>query len=186
MKIKLNNVRLSFPSIFKPQSFKGNDGQQSDPKYGATFILDNEENASEIAKLEKAIEAVIKDQFKGNAKALKGVCLRDGEEKTNDDGSFKDGFGPGTMFVTSSAKNRPQVVDKNPSIPLTAEDGKIYAGCYVNAVISLWAQNNTFGKRINANLLAIQLVKDGEPFGEERINPESEFDTVEDGADLLG
>lgn len=186
MKVKLKNVRLSFPNLFEAKAFVGPDGKpQGTPKYNATFILDKEENAAEIEQLEKAIGAIVKENFKGNMKALKGICLRDGEEKTDDEGEYKDGFGPDVMFITSSNPNRPQVVDKDPRVPLTKEDAKIYAGCYVNAVISLWAQNNTFGKRVNANVLAVQFAKDGDPFGEERINPESEFDTLEDDSDSI-
>ena len=185
MKIQLKNVRLSFPSLFKPSSFEG-----SDPKFSATFIMDKEVNAKDISRLEKAINSVVKENFKGNHKCLKGVCLRDGEEKTDNDGEFKDGFGPEVMFTTASNKNRPQVVDRDPSIPLIEEDGKIYAGCYVNVSINLWAQDNKYGKRVNASLSAVQFVKDGDTFGESRINPEDEFGVIEeeddDGEDGLG
>jgi len=49
---------------------------------------------------------------------------------------------------------------------LTENDNRIYAGCYVNAIVVLWAQNNNYGKRINANLLGVQFVADGSPFGD--------------------
>jgi hypothetical protein len=179
-KIHLKNVRLSFPALFKPSQMKQADGSMSDPKYGAALILDKKVNAKDIKAIEAAIAEVVKEEFNGNMKVLKGTCLRDGEEKTNDDCTYKDGYGPETMFVSASNKNRPQVVDRNPKIPLVPYDGKPYAGCYVNAVISLWPQKNTFGKRVNANLLAIQFVKDGEPFGETRVNPEEEFESLED------
>jgi len=175
MKIRLNNARLSYPSLFKPTSFKG-----SEPKYGATLILDKEDQEGEILKVEKAIKALVKEHFKGNVKVLKGTCLRDGAEKVDNEGEPKDGYGDGVMFVSSSNVNRPQVVDKNPRIELTAEDAVIYAGCRVNAVIEIWAQDNDFGKRINAQLKAVQFADDDEPFGEARVKPEDEFDTIED------
>lgn len=31
-------------------------------------------------------------------------------------------------------------------------DGLVYSGCYVNARIELWAQDNANGKRVNAKL----------------------------------
>ena len=49
--------------------------------------------------------------------------------------------------------------------PLTAKDGVIYPGCYVNVSIDFWAQDNSYGKRINAQLRGVQFVKDGERLG---------------------
>jgi hypothetical protein len=44
---------------------------------------------------------------------------------------------------------------------LSASSGKVYSGCYVNASIELWAQDNKFGKRINATLMGVQFLRDG-------------------------
>lgn len=172
MKIVIKNARLSFPNLFKASSYEG-----SEPKFSAALILDRKENAADIKAIENAIAEQVKEHFKGNTKALKGTCLRDGAEKVDPDGEFKDGYGPDVVFVSASNRNRPQVVDRNKS-PLTAEDGKPYAGCYVNAVITLWAQNNNFGKRVNANLLAVQFAKDGEPFGDSKVNVDEVFDDL--------
>ena len=48
---------------------------------------------------------------------------------------------------------------------LTEADGLVYSGCYVNARVELWVQDNANGKRINAKLLGIQFVRDGDAFG---------------------
>ena len=180
MKVILKNVRLSYPSLFKATSFTGADGSTSDPKFSGTFIIDKEENAKDIKKLEAAIKKMVVENFKGNFKALKGVCLRDGAEKTDDAGDPKDGYGDAVMFTTASNKSRPQIVGRNKSVPITEEDGVIYAGCYVNVVIGLWAQSNGFGKRVNANLLAVQFVGDGDPFGEASVNVDEVFEDLED------
>jgi hypothetical protein len=50
-----------------------------------------------------------------------------------------------------------------------------YAGCYVNATIVVWAQDNEHGKRINAQVKAVQFFKDGEAFGAAAVNPDDEF-----------
>lgn len=171
MKITLKNVRLSYPNLFTAKAFKG-----SDPKFSASFIIDKESGAKLITKVNKAIDQIIQESgFKGKRGALTGVCLRDGEEKTNDDGTPKDGYGEEVMFLNASNASRPQVVDKDPSIPLTAEDAKIYAGCLVNAVVTLWWQDNDYGKRVNASLKAVQFAADGEAFGEAGVNVEEEF-----------
>jgi hypothetical protein len=62
------------------------------------------------------------------------------------------------------SKGRPLVIDRNRD-PLTAADGKPYSGCYVNVSIDVWAQDNKYGKRINAQLKGIQFVRDGDAFG---------------------
>jgi predicted 2-oxoglutarate/Fe(II)-dependent dioxygenase YbiX len=54
----------------------------------------------------------------------------------------------------------------------------MYAGCYVNAAISIWIQNNQFGKRVNSNLLALQFVKDGESFGGGGVKVNDVFDDI--------
>jgi hypothetical protein len=184
MKVTLKNVRLSYPNLFNAKGF-----EDSAPKFSCTLIMDKETCAKQIAKLEAAIDSILKENFKGSRKAIKGVCIRDGAEKTDDNGDPKDGYGEGVMFANASNISRPQVVDKDPSIPLTEDDAKIYAGCLVNAVIDIWWQDNKYGKRVNASLKAVQFAGDGEAFGEARVNVEDEFSNVEDdedGEDGLG
>ena len=122
--IKLNNVRLSFPSLFRERKFAPTDAKGA---YSATFILDKKINAKEIAALNAAINDIVREVFKG--KRPPKVCLRDGEEKAE-----TDGYGDGVMFVSARSEKRPQVIGRDMS-PLTEEDGKPYAGCHVNAVI---------------------------------------------------
>ena len=50
-----------------------------------------------------------------------------------------------------------------------------YSGCYVNAVIEVWAQDNEHGKRLNARLKSVQFFKDGEAFGAAPSNPNEDF-----------
>lgn len=68
--------------------------------------------------------------------------------------------------------------------PVVEDDEVLYAGCYVNAIIDLWVQNNGFGKRVNANLYGIQFVKDGEQFGAGAVDVFDDFDDLDgDGSD---
>ncbi len=166
--VKLKNVRLSFPALFKAKAFN----DSGTPKYSAVFLLDKAKNKGEIAAIEKAIETVIKDKWpKGiNRKIMKPSCLHDGEEKPE-----TDGYGEDVMYVSASNAKRVPVVDADMT-PLTEESGKPYAGCFVNASIRLWAQDNEYGKRVNAQLRAVQFLKDGEPFGEKPADPEQEIE----------
>jgi hypothetical protein len=70
------------------------------------------------------------------------------------------------------------VIDRDKT-PLAESDNRPYSGCYVNCIIELWAQNNAYGKRINANLLAVQFYKDGQPFGDAGANASvNDFDAL--------
>lgn len=165
-KIKLSNVRLSFPSIFNRAEFNGEQG-----KFEATFLLDKEEQSDQIAKLESAIESAIKEA-KIKVPSDKR-CLKDG------DGVEYDGYA-GQVSLKASSKKRPTVIDRDKTPLMEDDQNSPYAGCYVNAVIDLWVQNNTFGRRINANLYGIQFVKDGEAFGSGDIDVMDDFDDMDD------
>lgn len=164
--IKLDNVRLSFPHLFEPHSME--EGQEK--KYGATFILDNEQHGKLLDHIEAAIDRIALDFWK--KKMHFKSCLRDGNEKAE-----MDGYGDGIMFISAARKTRPAVVDRQVN-PVTEEDGIIYAGCYVNATIRLWVQDNKWGKRVNAELRAVQFVKDGESFGAGPVDAENEFEQM--------
>ena len=70
---------------------------------------------------------------------------------------------------------------------LNPDDGVIYAGCYVYAVIDIWAMDNKFGKRICASLSGVQFYKDGDAFTGGGIASDEDFDdlSVDDSVDDL-
>ena len=165
-KIKLQNVRLSFPSLFRKAVFSG-----EETKFEATFLLDKNEHASKISEIEAAIADLTKEKLKGVKLKADKICLKDG-----DDIDYA-GYN-GCMSIKGSNNKRPMVLDRDRS-PLTEDDNKLYAGCYVNAVLELWAQDNQYGKRINANLLGVQFFKDGEPFADGVTASADDFDVLE-------
>lgn len=171
--IKLNNVRLSYPQLFvaKPPE------PGKEPVYSASFLLDKKAHKSLIEQIEKVTERVALDAFKKKV-TLKRKPLRDGNEKDD-----KEGYGDEVMFVGARNAKRPVVVDRDLT-PLTAEDSRPYAGCYVNATIRLFAFDHpTGGKGVSASLRAIQFVKDGESFGAGPVDAEEEFEKIADDVD---
>lgn len=170
MKITLKNVRLSFPSLFKKAVFNG-----EETKYEATLLLDKKKHAELITELKDAINEKIKTDLKGAKVASDKICLRDGEDVSY------DGYA-GCYSIKAANNRRPIVIDRDKS-PLTEADGKPYGGCYVNAIIELWCQNNSYGKRINANLLGVQFFADGEPFASGETASEDDFDAFSDDSD---
>ena len=174
--MKLQNVRLSFPDIFVPRPFKAGD----DPKYKATFLV--EKGSPQAKAIDAAIVEVAKAKWGAKAEGiLKGIrgnankfCFQDGETKSY------DGYA-GMMALSASNKARPTVLDRDKT-PLTQDDGRPYAGCYVNAVVELFAYENS-GNGISASLGGIQFVKDGDAFGGGGVATADDFDDLADGAD---
>ena len=163
-KIKLNNVRLSFPSIFNKSEFNGQVG-----KFEATFLMNKESQAKMIADVEAQIALIQKDN-KAKVSPDK-ICLKDGE--------FVDYDGyAGCMSIKAGSNRRPTVLGRDKA-PVVEEDNIVYAGCYVNAVIELWYQDNSYGKRVNCNLLGIQFAKDGDTFGAGDTDVSDDFDTID-------
>lgn len=166
MKIKLKNARLSFPSLFQTEEFGG----ESTGKYAATFILDSVDNAAEIKQIQDETNRLMKEELKTKLPSEK-IALKDGDEIGRPEYE-------GKMTIKATTKKRPLVIDRDKT-PLGEHDEKPYAGCYVNAIISLWPQNNQYGKRVNASLEGVQFAAHGEPFTTGGIDVD-EFDDFDD------
>lgn len=177
MKIKLENVRLAFPQLFEAKTVNG----EGEPAFSAAFLLEKDHPA--VKTLRAAFETLGKEKWgakwvnvKKEMETKDRLALHDGDTKA-DYAGFE-----GNFFVSSRNKTRPLVLDRDKS-PLTAQDGRPYAGCYVNASIELWCQDNNYGKRINASLRGVQFYKGGDAFAGGGSASEDEFDELGDGAD---
>ena len=186
--IRLENVRLSFPELFKPRKFQ--DNEDSQPRFEASFLYDTNSSAVRVfnivnkkregeklyegerglAYLNHSIKKAIDTKWPGKTKGVK-ICLNDGNEKEYD--GYED-----VWVISAANKIRPTVVDQR-GRPITAEDGSIFGGCYVNAIVGWWAQDNKWGKRINANLDAVQFLRTGEPLGITVVGSDA-FDSVDE------
>ena len=181
MKVVLKDVRLSYHDLWEPKTV----GVEANakPAYDATFLFPPGHPAQ--ALMEQAIEAVASAKWgaKGDSvlKTLRAgnkVCLHDGDTKDC------DGYA-GMLYVSARGYAAPVVVDRRKQ-PLSAQSGIPYMGCYVNAVVDVWAQDNTFGRRINAGLAVVQFVRDGEPFGPSNAVAVKELpDLGDDDNDLI-
>jgi hypothetical protein len=178
MKIFLKKVRLAFPELFEATQVNG----QGDFKFRSTFLIDKSRKEL-IAEIEAAILKVATAKWgakaEGIIKSIRGNNMRfnfrDGDDKPD-----YDGF-PGNMFIAASNKSRPLVID-NDRTPLTAQDGKPYSGCYVNATISIFAYDNN-GKGISASLGGVQFYRDGDAFSGGGVASVDDFDDISEGAD---
>jgi len=184
-RIRLDNVRLAFSQqLVKPGTIPGADATAK-PKWNCTLLL--EPTHPQYEQLKKIQIAVAKDKWKDKAQAVYAalekkdrLALHDGDGKPQ-----YDGF-PGNFYLSPSAEEskRPTFLDgqKN-SLDEKGVARVLYAGCYVNASIEIWAQDNQWGQRINAQLRGIQFYKDGDAFGSGSAASDDEFEAVTDGAD---
>jgi len=188
--------RLSYPDIFRPRKVKLKPGEAPDnkpPSYGCAIILDKEKDAEQIRNIEKILSRIASEQWKNKTVSVKGrtaklfestnpkaekvvllgIALRDGEEKAD-----KEGYGDHVMFVSTSRSSPPSVVKQEGGlfIKISETDEKApYAGCHVKVSVRFWAQDNDFGRRINAEVRIVGFYKHGEPFAAAPPDASAEF-----------
>lgn len=174
----LKGVRLSFPDLFTAVQYEG----RGPFNYRATVLIEPGSANDKIvqAAIVKAAHAKWDKKAPEILKTIVGqsqkYCYINGDQKAY------DGYA-GMMALTSGRPQEsgpPLVLDKNPEVKLTAEDGRIYGGCYVNFKGQIWAQDNKFGKAMRCSLIAVQFMADGESFGGAPQANADGFETVEE------
>ena len=165
----LKNVRLSFPDLYNKSSYNGKEG-----KYGATLLLDKNDEDTYEAITEAIQEALTEAKVKIPRDKW---FLKDGDE------SEYDGYGD-HWSIKATNNSRPTLVDAK-AVQSTLEDALFYPGCYVNAQIGVWIQNNSYGKRVNANLYGVQFYKDGADFsGGAKVSSVDDFAVISPNVDM--
>lgn len=180
MKIKLNKVRLSFPDLFEAVQYQG-----SGPfNYGAQFLIPADSTLKK--SIDAAIQSVAKEKWGAKAAAILTEILPDKKACCWIDGNRREYDGYAGNWAISAKrlqdKGAPLVLDTNKSA-LTAKSGRIYAGCYVNASIEIYAQDSKNGKGIRCELLAVQFDSEGDSFGGGTAPSADDFDDLAVGAD---
>ena len=170
-RIKVKGV-ISFPAVFQPKAV--NDGS---PRYGCNILLEPDD--PQVKEIKAAILEAAREKWGQKAeKVVKQLekqdrlCLHDGD--TKDYAGYE-----GKVFLSCASKIRPTVVDRRRN-PISEEDGLIYAGAVVNVLADIWAQDNSYGKRVNAGLAGVQFVEHGEPLAGGKPAEPDEFDEFED------
>lgn len=168
----VNPCRFSFLVLDKARPF--NDDPNGTPKFQGTGLLDpsNAEHARQILAVKEAAKKLLQEG--GIDKDdLKSVCFGDGSKKKYD--GYKDRF-----FLQAANEIRPGTANRGAN-PVAPGDKQFpYSGAFGIMKVTLWLQNNKWGKRINANLLALQYVRDGEAFGQRPVDVQEEFEALGD------
>jgi hypothetical protein len=177
-KVIIHNARLSFPDLFEAKQFQG----QGPFQFRSAFILDPEasrativysptekKEGNAIKVFNKVLAEVAAEKWGAKAEGFLKAAMAAGSQKCCFyDGDTKSYNGYAGNWIVSATRNQndgaPMVVDRNKR-PLTAKDGKLYSGCYVNGTVEIWAQSNEFGKALRATLVNVQFAGDGESFG---------------------
>lgn len=177
MKIRLESVRLSFPNLFTAKEFKAGDGK---PRFDATFLI--EPGSKNDKRIRDAIQQAGTEKL--GAKWPKFLASVEGQSNKFCylDGDTKDYEGyEGMMYLAAHSKIRPTVVDRDRS-PLTEADGKVYGGCFVNAIVEIWVQTNE-NPGVRCGFSGVQFEKHGEAFGAGAPAAPEDFDDLGAGAD---
>ena len=175
-RVMLKNVRLAFPVLDKPEAFQG----QGEPRYSATLLADPDSENHKLLHAAMLAAAAAKWGDNKAEAAVKGLSAAG--RTAIGDGNLKDkydGFA-GKVYVQAHARQKtpPTLLDMRAQ-PLPRDTGMIYAGCYVNASVEIWAQDNQYGKRLNASLRGVQFVRDGDAFSGGRPAEADEFEPAE-------
>jgi len=177
MDLKLQGVRLSFPDVFKAVEYQTGDGKF---RFNATLLV--VPGSKEDKATRDAIKAEALAAYGKKADAL----LKSWENNANKfcylDGNLKeyDGY-EGMMYLACHTKTRPLLLDENKN-PLSEEDGKPYAGCYVNALVSIYAQKGE-NAGIRASFSGLQFARHGDAFSSGKAATPDDFDVVDGGED---
>jgi hypothetical protein len=179
--VKLNRVRLAFPTLWEPKEFKPGDGK---PRYSAVFLI---EPGSENDKaIWAAIRAEAKNVYGKSAEANIEAWKFNSNKFAYIDGKTKpdiDGY-PGNFALSTHSKVQPTLIGPDRQ-PLIKSSGLPYGGCYVNAIVNIWAQGHEGGNPgMRATVTGVQFSADGPAFGGVRPASADAFDVV-DMADAM-
>lgn len=158
----LKGVRLAFPNLFRTTQFEG----EGDPYYAATFLI--EPGSANDKAIQSAITVAANAKWEKKADAVMTTIRGQSLKFCYIDGNTKEYTGFENMWALSTKRYQtngpPKVIDRDMTV-LGPESGKPYGGCYVNAKVQIWAQDNQYGKGIRCTLMAVQFLKDGDAFG---------------------
>ncbi len=171
----LKGVRLAYAHMH-PHTIKGEDAAA-----GALIMLDH--NDPQIKAIQAEITRIQNEENKGERIGSDKYCLRSSVDRGRS-GELGD-----CMVLSANAKKGQSILTmgKGSTTPITnSMENPIYSGCYANVKVRFWWQDNNFGKRINASLVAVQFAEDGDPLDGAHVSPEEAAKGFEASGDASG
>jgi len=168
LKLMLTNLRCAFADqLYVPGTFPGAP-EGSTPAHGITLIIPPDHEAVEM--LDAGYAAVAKQKWKDKASAIVATCMKDRKksawqktEYTNDEGTAYDGFAD-MFYLRARNEDAPLILGPDAEEITKGKAGAPYGGCYVNAQVELFPQDNSFGKALRCKILGVQFAADGDAF----------------------
>lgn len=161
-RIELTMVRAAFAdAVFETKRMEGSDKD----KYGITGLFAPTHPAYKL--VETTALAVAKEEWGVDADKIVEIAkTKDGGKNwVLKDGNLKeyDGY-PGNFYVNATNETRPTVLNRD-GTPLTAQDGVIYSGCYVDMIVEVYAYaHKVGGKGVTSSFKALRFRKHGDAF----------------------
>ncbi len=180
-KIKLDNVRLSFPELWKAKEFKTGDGK---PRYSISLLI--APGSPQDLAVKAAIEKAISEEFDKpeKAAAFKASVAGQKNQYCYLPGDAKDYAGYAGMMVLSAHRKEKDgiatIVDADRTI-LQEKSGRPYGGCYVNAILEIYVQTGE-NPGVRCGFTGVQFFRDGEPFSGGAAAKVEEFDNCAEGS----
>lgn len=173
-RVKLNNVRITFPKLFAGQEEQFNN--KGDPYFSASFLMAPDH--PDLPALKAAIVAAATAKWGAKAQdMLKEFQIKD--KLPIHDGALKaskpygDAY-KGMMYVSArnNARTNPAVVvfdncidpatGQTRIVPSLADAHAPYSGSYGNVIINVFGYSRDGGMGVGASIVGYQFVKDGE------------------------
>lgn len=177
--VTTGTVRLSYEHILKPYAFRP--GQEE--KYSCTLLIDKNDKKT-LQDINNAIAAAIEmgveGKWNGSKPAKVQIPIHDGDGTRPSDGEEfgEECKGCFVMTASSNVDYPPAVVDQR--VQPIVDATEVYSGMYARVNVRFFPYNFNGRKGIGCALQAVQKVKDGEPLGASRPNPNNIFDNIED------
>ena len=189
--IFLSSVRLSFPHIAEPQRQVNAETGKERISYNCEFIMPQDHAG--FTQFMQQFAALAAEKWKDHAQQVMQMiqsdrrlrCYGRGEEKVNKK-TFQpyDGYA-GNVYITAGRDSQPQIIqadgtpiDPNNSMAYQQLTRKMYGGCRVNAAVKPWLQENSYGRGVRCDLVAVQFAADDQPFGEGAVDAAPLFGAV--------
>jgi hypothetical protein len=168
--IVLTNVRISYAKLFKPDTKFGN--------YGLVALMEkgDEQGEANLKKVRGAMNKAAKKEWPTNTPKLKPakLCLQDGDDE--DDEAYQNHWG-----LRASNGDAVPIVNRAKQLVKPGQPQAPYSGCFCDVAVEIWAQDNDFGKRINAKLKSVRFHGEGEALTADRpVNPDEIFDDYDE------
>jgi hypothetical protein len=160
MKIVTPVFKVSFPVLFEPEGYEGNE-----PKYSVTMMFPKD---TDIKPLRQILNQAARETFGKNIPPKLINPLRDGDN--DEEREEYRGF----WVCKALSKYQPYVCGKNRHKVITDET-EIYAGCWGRAAVKAFGYK-TGKKGLSLILLSFQKLRDDEPIAGGPYDGSGDFD----------